>query len=369
MNAFASSNPSLGYWTQSGIDFVCQNFGDTNQCCVEDGLTFSYIESSTGTEYQETGGTAQVVGRFTLGIIDSLTMINPDRGTFTPDELHNANGEGGVVTPTMAQEITAHDSPSEDQWCYSGGAEGCTNPTGYEGQTKCGNTAYGQDPTHLYQCTDGSWTDQGYNQSCDQPSDCTNPPAGDGQTICGDSNYGQDPTHRYQCNDGTWTDQGYDANCDAGPADCTNPPGNDGQTICGNTNYGQDSTHRYRCNNGTWQDLGYDTMCDSSTTPCEQIANSNECVAAGCYWYANTPWEAPSCHTNAQAGFNYLPLILLGVGGAVAIGAVYFISKKSKAKTTTAKAPTVYMPIYAPKKTKRKARVRKPAKVDVWPSV
>ena len=114
--------------TQNGINYICQNFGDTNSCCVDHGLSWYYTIGGTNTN--ETGATAQIVGRLALGLLDSLTMTNPARGTFTKAELDAANGE--AVTITDAQGITNHDNPNEDQWCY--GAVPCSS---YADQGSC----------------------------------------------------------------------------------------------------------------------------------------------------------------------------------------------------------------------------------------
>ena len=103
--------------SQNGIDYICQNFGDTNFCCIDDGLEWYYTVG--GNDTHETGATAQIVGRLALGILDSLTMVNPSRGTFTTAALNNANGSS--VSLTDAQQVAQHDTPAEGQWCYSGG--------------------------------------------------------------------------------------------------------------------------------------------------------------------------------------------------------------------------------------------------------
>ena len=103
--------------TQNGIDYICQNFGNTDFCCINSGLSWYYTYQ--GIDYPETGATAQIVSRFTLGIIESLTMTSPARGTFTQADLNAANG--APVTLSDAREITYHDEPSEDQWCYTEG--------------------------------------------------------------------------------------------------------------------------------------------------------------------------------------------------------------------------------------------------------
>ena len=119
--------------SQSGIDYICQNFGDVNLCCVTSGVSWTYY--SGGSPYSETGGTAQIVSRLASGLIEYLTMTNPPRGNFTQAELSTANG--GAVTLVDAQTITGHDEPSEDQWCYQG-APDCSS---YTNQTDCENNS------------------------------------------------------------------------------------------------------------------------------------------------------------------------------------------------------------------------------------
>ena len=102
--------------TQNGIDYICQNFGDNNSCCIDSGLGWTYQAGGTG--YNETGGTAQIVSRLASGLVDSLEMTNPARGIFTQSDLNNANGQS--VTLQDAQLITQHDNPAEEQWCYEG---------------------------------------------------------------------------------------------------------------------------------------------------------------------------------------------------------------------------------------------------------
>jgi len=99
-----------------GLDYICQNFG-LGGCCVESGLTWTYQDLFGGSG-SESGGTAQIISRFTLGLVESITITNPDRGTFTPGELNTANNS--PVTLQDAQEIANHDAPSEGQWCLGG---------------------------------------------------------------------------------------------------------------------------------------------------------------------------------------------------------------------------------------------------------
>jgi len=100
--------------SELGKQYICQNFGDTSFCCVKTGLSWYYTVA--GTNYNETGGTAQIVSRFASGLIASLTMTSPARGAFTKAELDAANGS--TVTLQDAKEITYHDESTEDQWCF-----------------------------------------------------------------------------------------------------------------------------------------------------------------------------------------------------------------------------------------------------------
>ena len=103
--------------SQNGLNYICENFGDVNFCCVRTGLSWYY--TLAGTDYPENGGTAQIVARLASGLIDSLTMTNPPRGTFTQADLNTANS--GPVTLEDARLVAEHDDTSADQWCY--GAE------------------------------------------------------------------------------------------------------------------------------------------------------------------------------------------------------------------------------------------------------
>ncbi|GAI02552.1 unnamed protein product, partial [marine sediment metagenome] len=78
----------------------------------------SWYFTLEGTDYPETGGTAQIVARLASGLIDSLTMTDPARGTFTQAELNTANGD--PVTLQDAKLVAEHDDTSADQWCYGG---------------------------------------------------------------------------------------------------------------------------------------------------------------------------------------------------------------------------------------------------------
>lgn len=105
-------------WTQNGVDYVCQKYGDINECVVSNGLVFSYTDIQDQTYTGVTGGTADIVGFISFGLVKSITMTNPSRPTITDPQTKLNNANGGVVNPTDAQELTNHDERSADQWCY-----------------------------------------------------------------------------------------------------------------------------------------------------------------------------------------------------------------------------------------------------------
>ncbi|GAH56350.1 unnamed protein product [marine sediment metagenome] len=98
-----------------GIQYICENFGDASRCCVKTGLSWYFI-TPLDERLDETGGTAMIVSRFASGIAKTLTMVSPNRGTFTPEELDAANGSRVFLED--AKEITNHDEPTEVQWCF-----------------------------------------------------------------------------------------------------------------------------------------------------------------------------------------------------------------------------------------------------------
>lgn len=153
-------------WSINGKQYVCWNFGDASHCCVKTGLSWYYTVG--GTNYNETGATAQAVSRLASGLITSLTMTNPPTGTFTQAQLNTANGSS--VTLQDAQEITLHDEPAESQWCYipcsahATTAE-CTQYGCYWWNNACHDTAPSctQISTQA-ECT--AWSCFWYNGSC-----------------------------------------------------------------------------------------------------------------------------------------------------------------------------------------------------------
>ena len=92
--------------SQSGLAYISKNFGLSDKI-VTSGI--SWYTTVGGQNYQEQGGTAQIVGRLVSGVVESLTITNPDRGLFTKSELDAANGS--PVTLQDAKSIAQQDEP------------------------------------------------------------------------------------------------------------------------------------------------------------------------------------------------------------------------------------------------------------------
>ena len=139
--------------TNNGIEWICQNLGNNDLCCVESGLTWQWtdIDGYTGTE---SGGTAQALSRLILPqLITKITMLTPARGDKYYSQLRSANG-GNDVTMNDVDTVMLHDGGSgEDQWCYSPPIQ-CEDITNY---TECINN-------------DCYW----YNGSCHSSIICSN---------------------------------------------------------------------------------------------------------------------------------------------------------------------------------------------------
>jgi len=358
--------------TQNGIDYICQNFGDDNLCCIDGGLEWYYTVG--GSDTYETGATAQIVARLALGILDSLTMVNPARGSFTTNELYTANGAG--VTLSDAQEITYHDNPAEDQWCYGGVTcaqhltrTECESNNCYWWNSSCHDIAPNCGVIdNLADCA--SYGCFWYNNAChsdEQPLQCSgytiqalcesndcywyNGSCHDLAPSCTELNNSSDCA-AYDC---YW----YDNSCHSTPQDIVCSDFNNQSlcetNICNWWNYSchdslptceqlnnQADCSRYEC---YW----YDESCHSTPQNgnggdgyvCETYGNKSSCETAGCNWYKKYLWSPEGCHTSEQnMVMDYLPFILAGVGGII------LIALASRKRTT-------YVPIVIPSHNKK----------------
>lgn len=106
--------------TLDGINYICQNFGDINECVVSEGLVFDVIDIHGQPTNGLTGSTADIVAVIALNLIVQITMTTPSRPTITDPQTKLNNANVDTVTLADAQELVNHDENSGDQWCYSG---------------------------------------------------------------------------------------------------------------------------------------------------------------------------------------------------------------------------------------------------------
>ena len=111
-------------WYQNGINYVCQQFGDSAECVVSTGLYFDFKDDQ-GLWYYNQGpyDTSTIVDSMIYGIITSIKMTTPSRPQID-DPLGKINAANGFpITHQEAQSLIQHDETSGDQWCYGGGSE------------------------------------------------------------------------------------------------------------------------------------------------------------------------------------------------------------------------------------------------------
>lgn len=123
------------HWTQNGIDYICQNYGDANYCVYSHGLKFVYLDTDEK-NFTLVGATRDIVWAITQGMLLEVTNSQGVKISDPATVLNEANGV--TVTPDMAIELELHDENSGNQWCY--------RPTNH---------------------STGSWTQNGINHVCD----------------------------------------------------------------------------------------------------------------------------------------------------------------------------------------------------------
>jgi len=104
--------------TINGINYICQKYGDINECCVSTGIIFDFVDDQGNIETGLEGGTAYIVDFITLGLLSSITITSPARVTITnpKDALDTANGS--ITSWGDADPLFEHDENSVFQWCY-----------------------------------------------------------------------------------------------------------------------------------------------------------------------------------------------------------------------------------------------------------
>ena len=96
-------------WTQDGVDYVCQKYGDIDECVVSGGLVFDFIDDLGDPFTGMTGSTADIVSLVAFGLASSITMTTPSRPTILNPETELDNANNGTVTQPDAMELIDHD--------------------------------------------------------------------------------------------------------------------------------------------------------------------------------------------------------------------------------------------------------------------
>jgi len=363
-------------WTQDGINYMCDFYGDANHCVVSSGLTFYYLDIHDQTG-QLVGGTSDIVWLVTQDTIVELTNQHGVHTYYPKDVLDSANHS--EVTSSMAFELDNHDENSGDQWCLAEcylympflfefkvtNTSGTTIITAQRGDTVrlCARIArFDSDPCAHYDLT--FYTDSvARTGQISQKSGDTY--VGDGVggelvyniwTIPTTQPLGTFP-HFGVVESNTDEDQEKSFTITAGPTNCTNPDGADGTILnCGIPPL--DALHKWKCMNGTWVDQGYNAVCleEGCTDPvgpigseacidgywntcdsnkqwvpnvpaepcaaCSSYLTKLECETAGCYWYSDFPFMQEYCHSKKEDPMNKY----LIYGGAALVGLAIVIT-------------------------------------------
>jgi chitodextrinase len=105
--------------TQGGIDYICQHYGSGSGCIVSEGLIFTFTDDTNQTYSELPGGTSDILGFIMIGVVESITMIQPSRMTITDplQEFLKSNG-GFMLDSGDVAFLLQHDETSGDQWCH-----------------------------------------------------------------------------------------------------------------------------------------------------------------------------------------------------------------------------------------------------------
>ena len=285
--------------TLTGKQYICENFGNGSFCCVNTGLSWYYTVG--GTNYNETGGTAQIVSRFASGLIDSLTMTSPARGTFTQTQLNTANGSS--VTLQDALEITYHDESTEDQWCF----------------IPCESHADDNTCVNVYGCFWYNGSCHTTSPSCEQLNNATD------CSIYGCHWYNGSCHSSWTCNVITNATDCSAYGCFWYNGVCNSTMSceainNSTECLAYNCYWYNNSCHgtvsceaistEVECeNHGCYW---WNGACHSTAPSCPALNNQSDCLGYGCYWYHNV------CHSIDQSNLCYYldahwPLVIANV--------------------------------------------------------
>jgi len=326
--------------TENCIDYICQKFGNINECVVSNGLSWSYLDIE-GTTHTETGATSSVVSRLIFPqLVVSVTMISPARGTFTYSQLRTANG-GNDVTLVDCGTLDAHDENSGDQWCYSEPSpcssyfiqQTCEAAECYWCNGVCQDT-----PCSVTSCSakfrgtsakigdtiyaDFTWTGGVIDPASGWVADMylVNPNGKDVEYSTSVLTTGTNSLSFVADMEGTWKaiifvwDGNNYIHCED-TIDVT-----DGNIVCGDF-YDQPTCEAANCYwcNGKCQN----TPC---CTICSDFSDKTSCENANCHWYKKFIWEHESCHDKPLDPIEQY--LVYGGIGAVGIAFIVLIAKR-----------------------------------------
>lgn len=105
--------------TQSGIQYICEHYGDANHCIVSEGLSFTFTDDKGQTYTDLPGGTTDILGFIMIGIVSSIQLTDPIRPVINNplQEFLDANAGLALDSGDVAF-LMQHNETSPDQWCY-----------------------------------------------------------------------------------------------------------------------------------------------------------------------------------------------------------------------------------------------------------
>jgi chitodextrinase len=106
--------------TPSGIQYICEQYGDLNHCIVSEGLVFTFVDDKDQVYEDLPGGTGDILGFIMIGIVQSLQLSVPSRRTIiNPLQAFLDTNAGLILDANDVAFLMQHDENSTDQWCLT----------------------------------------------------------------------------------------------------------------------------------------------------------------------------------------------------------------------------------------------------------